>query len=249
MLLLASGALMIALSSCQKESSGDLPAGGSLKIKTYTEDVKNGPLKSVTTYNVTYDGSNRITALTDAANTGNKIQYGYPSATLRTVDLFVFNIPSIHADYYLNDHSMIDSSFQYNDTDDSTTEKYTYNAAHQLIQMKEYEYSKITGAQLMNTTSYTYDGSGNLIKTQDTDGFTETYTYYADLVKVLPDLFAIAASSDKANLPKTYELKYGANVEISLTYAYTFDSKDRVSTVTETYSDGTIVVKTYTYVD
>ena len=39
---------------------------------------------------------------------------------------------SIHTINYLNDSQLVDSVFQYNNTHDSTTNKYIYNAAGQL---------------------------------------------------------------------------------------------------------------------
>jgi hypothetical protein len=248
LLLLTSIALVILFSSCQKESSEVLPAS-SLKIKTYTEDVKNGPLKSVTTYNVSYDGSNRIVAVTDASDPNNKIHYGYPSNKHYTVDVYFSSVVTIHVDYFLNDQSMIDSSFQYNITDDSSTEKFSYNAAHQLTQLKDYAYSKITGSQLLNTTTFSYDGAGNITKTQDTDGFTEILDYHPGLVNVLPEVMPVKVPNKKGNLVKQYTLNHNGNLQFGINYTYTFDSKDRISTITETYDDGTVVVKTYTYVD
>ena len=191
-LFYALSALLIVLSSCQKESSDVLPVESS-RIKTYTEELTDGTQTLSATYNVGYDANNRITSLTDAANPGNKIQYGYPSASMSTVDIVNAGITQVHVDYYLNSQSMIDSSFQYNDTDDSTTEKYTYNAAQLPVQMKEYDYSKVNGASLVNTTTFTYDGAGNLVRTQDTEGFVETYTYYADLVNLIPNVFSVSA--------------------------------------------------------
>ncbi|RYF84434.1 MAG: hypothetical protein EOO00_15240 [Chitinophagaceae bacterium] len=245
-LLSAVSALLLVLSSCQKESSEVLPVE-SFRIKTYKEEVTDGTQTISVTFNVSYDANNRITGLTDAANTGDKILYGYPSPTTNTVDIFNSGVPEVHVEYYLNSLSMIDSSFQYNDTNDSMTEKYSYNAAQQLVQMREYDYSKATGGTLVNRTTYTYDGAGNQVGSQDMSGFVETYTYYADLVNVVPNLFSVSFPKKKTNLLKTYLLKYGPNVEVSITYTYKFDSKDRINIATETYADGRVVTKTYTY--
>ena len=179
-LFAAVAAVIVVLSSCQKEPSNTPLPTASLKVKTYTEDVRSGIWgNSVTTYNLSYDGNNRLTGMTDASNSGNKFVYAYPSSSKYTLDLFVDNIFELHADYLLNSKSLIDSTFQYNNTGDTMTEKYIYNPAGQLTKLYEYDYYN-TSSDLWNTTTYIYDGAGNLVKSQDTDDYVYTYEYYTD---------------------------------------------------------------------
>ena len=151
-LFAAVAAVMVAVSSCQKETDYNDPLPTeSLKIKTYTEDVRSSIFgNSVTTYNLTYDGNDRVTNMTDASNPGNKFVWAYPSSSKFTLDLFNDNIFELHVDYFLNSHSLIDSSFQYNNTSDTSTEKYIYNPAHQLTKLYEYDYYG-NGPELWNT--------------------------------------------------------------------------------------------------
>ncbi|HKO78899.1 MAG TPA: hypothetical protein VJU78_00825 [Chitinophagaceae bacterium] len=245
-------ALVVLFSSCQKGADNDLPQPTQgLKLKTVTEDVRsNGPLgNSVTTYNFSYDGSDRMTSMVDASNAGNKFVFAYPSSSKYTMDIFGDNIFIIHADYFLNSNSMLDSSFQYNDSD-TITEKYIYNPAKQLTKFYEYDYSKLTGSDLWNTTTYTYDGAGDLVKSEDTDDYVYTYEYYTDKLVLMPQMMPFSSGSNqKAHLPKKVTLTESGTETASATYTYTFDSKDRVSTVRQDYSDGDVVIKTYTYFD
>jgi hypothetical protein len=241
---------LVILSSCQKEASNPPLPAASLKVKSYTEDVRSGVWgNSVTTYNLNYDGSDRITSMVDASEPGNKFVFAYPSSSKYTMDLFVDNIFELHADCFLNSHSMLDSTFQYNNTEDTITEKYVYNSAQQLTKLYEYDYYSIAGPDLENTTTYTYDGAGNLIKSEDTDDYVYTYEYYTDKVYLLPQVTPFAGPNQKVNLAKKLTLTESGTVTASATYTYTFDNKDRVSTVRQDYSDGVVVIKTYVYFD
>jgi len=249
-LFAAVATVIVALTSCQKEtdSNNPLPAQ-SLKIKTYTEDVTSGVFgNSVTTYNLSYDGNDRVVSMVQANNPGNKFVWAYPSSTKYTFDLFNNNIFELHVDYLLNSQSLIDSSFQYNNTSDTSTEKYIYNPAHQLIKLYEYDYYG-SGPELSNTTTHTYDGTGNLVKSEDTDDFVYTYEYYTDKLYLIPQLIPITVPNQKVNLLKKVALTESGNLLGSATSTYTFDGKDRISTERIDYSDGDVVIKTYTYFD
>ena len=242
--------IIVALSSCQKETDSNNPLPTqSLKIKTYTEDVRSGVFgNSVTTYNLSYDGNNRITSLVDASNAGNKFVYKYPSSSKYTLDIFANNSFELHVDYLLNSQSLIDSSIQYDNASDTTTEKYVYNSANQLTKLYEYDYYG-SGPELWNITTYTYDGAGNLVKTEDIDDYVYTYEYYTDKLYMMPQLVPATVPNIKLNLLKKVTLTESGSVLGSATSTYTFDNKDRISTERIEYSDGDVVIKTYTYFD
>ena len=242
-------AVIVALSSCQKETASNTPLPTqSIKIKTYTEDVRSSFWGNfVTTYNLSYDGNDRLVSLIDASNPGNKFVWAYPSSSKYTHDIFNDNDLEIHVDFFLNSKSLVDSSFQYNSTADSSTEKYLYNSANQLIKYYEYDYSKATGSSLWNTTTYTYDGAGNMVKAQD-DQNIYTYEYYTDKVYVTPQTIPVLVPMEKANLLKKVTVTDGFDVETA-TYTYTFDNKDRISTRRYDISNGDVVIETYTYFD
>ena len=241
--------VIVTLPSCQKEtnSNNPLPAQ-SLKIKTYKEDVRSILWGNfATTYNLSYDGNDRLVTMVDAGNSGNKFVWAYPSSSKYTLDLFNNNIFELHVDYFLNSHSSVDSSFQYNNTSDTSTEKYIYNPAHQAIKLYEYDYYG-NGPELWNTTTYTYDGAGNLVKSEDTDDFVYTYEYYTDKVYVMPQAIPVTVPQEKANLVKKVTFTDGFDVE-TVSYTYTFDNKDRISIVRQDISTGDVVIQTYTYFD
>jgi hypothetical protein len=241
----------IALSACQKEASNTSPLpAASLRVKTYTEDVRSAALGNVVvTFNLSYDGNDKLISMIDAANAGNKFVFAYTSSSKYTMDLFVNNIFELHVDYFLNSQLQPDSSFQYNNTNDSSTEKYVYNPAHQLTTLREYDYSAVTGSSLWNTTAYTHDGAGNLIRSEDGDGNVYTYEYYTDKVYLMPQAMPVLTATQKVNLLKKLTLTIGGTVEGTVDNTYTFDSKDRVSTIRDEYSNGDLIIKTYTYFD
>ena len=98
-------------------------------------------------------------------------------------------------------------------------------------------------------TTYTYDGAGNLVKTEDIDDFVYTYEYYTDKLYLMPQLLPYTVPNQKVNLLKKVTLTESGTVQGSATSTYTFDSKDRISTERIDYSDGDVVIKTYTYFD
>ena len=239
-------AYIILFSSCQKDTGGDPPTMTD-KVKTYTEDITSTSVgNSVTTYNLAYDASKRITSMISASAPGNKFLFTYNSATTYSMDIYSSNTRVIHEDFFLNSNSYPDSTFQYNNTGDTSTEKSVYNGNNQLVKLYEYDYSKISGSDLWNTTTYTYDADGNLLKAEDTDTNIYTYEYYPDLVYILP-VTTPYAKPKKHNLLKRNILKSNGYMVGSANYNYTFDSNNRISTEKATISDGSIVIKTYTY--
>jgi len=236
-------AIIIAISftSCQKEKSNNPNNPAASKVKTYTEDVTEGGTHSVITFDVTYDASNRPVSLISESSPGDKfvLQYGTGSFTL---DLYNSNVASVHEVSFLNSNSFIDSTFQYNDTNDSTTEKYIYNSAKQLITLKEYDYTKVNGAQLSNTTSYTYDTNGNPVS--ETDDFSVTTYEYTTLVNNL--VFVPSFLPVPKNLVKTTTVTSGGSSSV-LNHTYTFDGSNRLTTDKTTDDNGDILIKTYTY--
>lgn len=233
---------ILSFSSCQKEIRTPTDTLNTLP-KTYTEDVTSSVLgNSTTTFNLTYDDNNRILSVIDSKTPGNKQLYQYNTDTY-TMDLYVNNQLSIHEIFYINAQSLVDSTLQYNDTNDSTTEKYIYNAAKQLIQLNEYDYKKATGGVLNNTHLYTYDNTGNPVKDSDTSSVT-AYTYYPDLLNNL-SIGQVYFFQTK-NLIKTTTLTTGGTTA-TLDHTYTFDSKNRQISEKMVASNGDMVIRTYTY--
>ena len=248
------GALVVAFisilfcSSCQKEITGDIitsttdttiVTNPSYRVKTYKEAITSPVGNIVTTFNLTYDAAGRITGMFSTTNTGDKFIYQYKTNNTFTMDLYNSNVLSIHEDAFINSLGLVDSTIQYNDTKDTTSEKYVYNAAKVLVQQKEYE---ISGgiAVLSNTTNLEYDSKGNVIKESSSNSLT-TYTY-GNLVNNLN--MGLIYYAQSKNLPETTTVTSGG-IE-TLKHTYTFDSLNRLFTATTTGSNAT-VTRTYTY--
>ncbi len=245
--LVAGLVAMLSLSSCQKEiipiDTGTVGDTVSNRVLTYTEDATSSSGQFVNTFNVTYDASGRLMSLISASSPGDKFIYQYSSNNTFTMDLYNSNILSIHVDFFVNSFSLVDSTFQYNDTQDSSAEKYLYNSTKQLVQIKDYEYINTIMPVLADTRNFLYDNAGNIIKV--TGNFSETtYEYYPNLVNTIT--LGMVYLTINHNLIKTTVITSGG-ITNTLNHTYTFDSKNRLSTETITADNGEILIKTYTY--
>jgi len=230
------------LFSCKKEDPAT-PDNSNYKLKTYSEKLVSGSDSISVDYNFTYDAQNRITSMFMVSNPSEKFVYTYNSDNQVTMDL-TSSSGNIHEESFFKNNQP-DSTYQYNDTEDTTTEKYIYNSNNQLTTLYEYDYSN-GQATLWNTTHYTYDGSGNLVKTEDTNHEVDTYTYYPDLVSIMP-LISPLLTSQKTNLMKTHTMTSNGYPVGTVTFTYTFDSLNRISTVTQTEDSGAKATSTFTY--
>jgi YD repeat-containing protein len=238
-------AVALFLSSCKKDNSTS-GSGNSSLPRTYTEDIRSSIIgNSVTTYDLTYDANNRLTALTATpAPPSLNFVYAYPTASTVTLDLYEGGVLSIHEMYWLNTSSLVDSTFQFDDTGDTTTEKYIYNGSKQLIQQNTYDFST-SGTFLDNTTNYTYDNLGNVVTSVDNQGKTINYTYYTNLSNTL--------NMGQNFLPQTVNLVQTATLTSSGTtetvnHYYTFDGNNRlIKDSASTVEVDLIAIKSYTY--
>jgi hypothetical protein len=250
--LLAFCTTLIFLSSCQKEISDTLvssstgPGNSSntsaAKVKTYTEDITTPTGRSSTTFNLSYDTNDRLISMVSASSPGDKFVYQYNTNNSYTMDLYNSNAVSIHETFFLNSSGFIDSTLQYNDTKDTTTEKYLYNGSQQLTTLKEFEYSKTTGAKLVNTHNYVYDNNGNVTKDTDING---AITY--DYTTLSNNLFiGKAFIPQNKNLPKTTTYSASGYNE-TISHTYTFDSSNRLISEKMVSGSGSVIIKSYTY--
>ena len=243
--LLAALSALTILASCKKNNSTE-PSGNTQKLKTYIEDVWTTSYHVTDTFSVTYDNNNRITSL---ASPEMRFVYTYSDKSFTLDLIYGTNQVSIHENFYLNNIPYLDSTFQYNATNDSTTEKYVYNGKL-LTRKTTYTYSK-NGTTVDFRNDYTYDNNGNLIKDVETDGqgninTTATYTYTTTPlnVSVNPVYYPIQSKY----FPATQKQTDGTGTPIvTITYSYRFDTSGRVSKETETADAGEVAIKTYLY--
>ena len=237
---------LLLFSSCQKPLIYDdlLPETPpqSARVKTYTEDFTSPATgQSVETFNLNYDASNRLISMISATTVGDKFIYQYSGNTI-TMDFYRSNELSIHEVSFLNSSSFLDSTFQYNDTEDSSTAKYLYNSNNQLVKLIEYDYSAEHGAELYNTHNYFYDASGNLTKETD-DNSVLTYEYSTFLNTLSVGLDHLPRSK---YLVKTTSYSVGG-VNGTINHTYTFDGGNRLTSEKIVADTGEIAIKSYTY--
>jgi hypothetical protein len=239
--LLTGAILVISIFSCKK---GNDAASSSALPKTYTEDVRSSAITSKITYNLTYDSKGRLVSLAATPEPSiTKFVYQYPDDKTITMDLYNYSQLSIHEKFWLNSFSLVDSTFQYDDSQDTSTEKYFYDPNHLVTTVNNYDYSGGVST-LSNQTQYTYDNNGDALTQSDNTG-TISFTYYTDLPYTLsmgltfvsgPKYFIKTASSDASGSLST------AN------HFYKFDSSNRLIQ-DSAYATGAdiIAIKSYTY--
>lgn len=229
------------VSACQKDKQTETN-GNVIKLKSYTEKVATSDGDTIlATYNFSYDDNNRITSMNQVEVLGNKFLFTYPSESKYSMEIYASGALSIHEDFFLNSNHLVDSTYQYDENEEITTEKYLYNASNQLVTLKEYDNSVLD-----NVTSYTYDGDGNVVKTTDTNHQVETFEYYPDLVFAMPILNPLQATK-ALPLVKANKVTSNGSLVGSSVITYTFDSNNRISTITQTLDDGSVFEKTFTY--
>lgn len=243
--------VVILFSACQKEISD--PAedlinnnnnNADFKVKKYREDYTSASGNFSQTFLLTYDADNRLISLVDSADATTKQVYSYSTASKYTMEFFNSGALIIHEDVFLNSVPLMDSTSQYNDTGDTTLEKYIYDAANHVTQIEDFDYTSAGGAVLYGTTDYTYDADGNI--TQETDngsGTVYTYQYYTDLNTIN---VGKPYETKNKHLTKKTTIDDGSTVS-TIDATYTYDSSNRVITQKEQYSTGEVVLKTYTY--
>lgn len=243
--LLVPALLLATLSSCKKDNSTST-TGSANKLKLYIEDATNTSYNEIDSFNLTYDGQNRITSLYSSKL---KTVYAYPSSNTFTLDLYTYGVLDIHEIAFINSSSLVDSTFQYDNTNDTTTEGYVYSGKL-LMRKSTYDYSASSGAQINTQDDYTYDNNGNPIKDIQSDGYGNVYTIstftYTD--KLLNYSIGPTYIPQSKNLPATQAQTDGlGNPIANLTYTYVFDSSNRVVKETDALDNGESVVKTYVY--
>ncbi|MEJ7587601.1 MAG: hypothetical protein WKI04_08575 [Ferruginibacter sp.] len=153
---------------------------------------------------------------------------------------------------FVNKDLLIDSSFQYNDTNDSSTHKYLYNSNKQLIQEKFYGYTIAAGAKLFQKNDFTYDNNGNLNKEIESDEFGKTNSITTYLFNnVVASVFTLSTAYYPVlfnNLPISKTISYpSGNTTQTVNITYTFDNNHRITTETQSTSQSIKVIKKYFY--
>jgi hypothetical protein len=238
-------AILLPFAACQKEVSEDLPDSPkpTNKVKTYTEDYTSSTgERTIATFVLSYDESDRLASIVDSEHPGDKFVYGYPGDNLVTTDIYNSNEVVIHDDAVINETGLVDSTVQYNNEGDTLVQKFFYSEAKQLIAVQLFDV--IDGEmQLWSATTYTYDQGGNLVSEAGEDGII-TYEYE----KIIPNTVAVAPTY--MYLPKQLPTKQtitNGSETASIVHTYVFDEENRLTEDKAVASDGSMVIKTYTY--
>lgn len=240
-LLLMLITITILNASCSKKKDAEI---NDQRVKSYTEEISVSGGSYSMTYNLSYDGDNRITEISPVNSNEGKLAFTYHSKDKLSMDLYSSGKVEIHQDVFYR-NSLLDSTVQYNSSKDTMSEKYYY-AEKRLSGKVEYEHNS-GRPYLVNSIQYNYDAAGNMIQSVERDGTTETFTYYQDLVYAMPVIAPYFTQLGKARLIKSRKMEYNGRVLESSATTYTFDSKDRIEKVIETTSDGTVLTKQFTY--
>ena len=232
-------ALVFFFASCSKnDSTEDIPKTD--KIKTYTETIKSTFLGNYsTTYLLTYDQDGRLSKMSDQTIPTNKFEFTYKPGGF-AFDIFTSGDVIIHEDVFVNG-ALIDSTIQYNDEGDTTSEKYVYNG-NLLVKLNEYMHMS-QGPVLDNVTTYTYNADESL--NTETDGYyTITYSYAGEVWNTL-NLFPVLHSPSR-RLPSKETYTSGGE-QIIIDHTYAFDTQKRLVSDHAVVSSGDEITKTFTY--
>ncbi len=238
--------------SCSKEKTTpevpeeipeEIPHINAGKLKSYTKDLKSSNGSTVFTYNLSYDGDNRISAVTVPEDPNFKIVYKYHSKDAYTKEESRAGTITDKRDYYFK-NSRLDSVTAFNRVSDTTTGKYYYDDKNLLTHLNLYGYA--SGPHHYDTEFYNYDATGKLINyTANTYSFS--FEYYPDLVYDLPVIEPVFPTPIKTNLLRRKITYSYDKITNDVAFSYTFDNKKRIYTKTETPQSGNITTYTYTY--
>lgn len=235
--------LFVLNTSCKKDKGGG--SNGLRKLKTFTEENTGvGRGHTVETFNVNYDAQDRITSIESTTKPGHRFVYEYLNNDKFTYEKIEDNKVTLHCDYFINGEiGKVDSLYQFNIRKDTISFKYIYNSDNKILRIKEYLVSYLLPPVWSNTIDYVYDLKGTL--TKKTESFAET-TYRYDAEFKNTTLMEPGYMPVQELLPShTYSTRFGAT--ITTEHTYTYDDQGRLISERAASSDGSIIIKRYTY--
>lgn len=235
--------VLVLNTSCKKDKATGSP--GRQKLKSYTEDITAvGIGHVVETFNVNYDGQDRITSIVSTTKPGHRLEYNYLNNDKFTFEQIEDHKVMLHCDYFINGEiGKVDSLYQYNIRKDTISFKYFYNSDNKILKQKEYLITYHLPPVWYNTIDYIYDGKGTLTKKQES--FSEiSYQYDAEYKNTT--LTQPGYIPTQELLPThTYNTRF--SVTTSTEHSYTYDDKGRLTSERAASNDGRIIIRTYTY--
>lgn len=240
-------AVLILNTSCKKDK--DAGSSGRQRLKSYTEEITAvGQGHTVETFNVSYDGQERITSIVSTTKPGHRLEYTYIDNNKFTYEQIEDNKLMLHRDYFINaEIGKVDSTYQYNIQNKKISFKYFYDKDNKISRQKEYLINPYLPPVWYNTIDYAYDIKGTLTKRTETSPAEITYVYDAEYKNTTLTEPGYIPSQEL--LPThTYKIQFG--ITTTTEYTYTYDDKGRLSIEKAVEYDGSrqkVTVRTYTY--
>lgn len=240
-------AVLIFSTSCKKDKDGG--SSGRQKLKSYTEEITAvGIGHVVETFNVSYDGQDRITSIVSTTKPGHRLEYNYINNNKFTYEQIEDNKVMLHCDYFINaEIGKVDSLYQFNIRKDTIAFKYLYNKENKILRQKEYLITYYLPPVWYNTIDYVYDTRGTLTRKTETSPAEITYVYDAEYKNTT--LLEPGYLPSQELLPThTYSTRF--NITTTTEHTYTYDDKGRLTVAKAVTFDGsrqTVIVRTYTY--
>jgi hypothetical protein len=239
-------ALLVLNTSCKKDKASGI--GGRQKLKSYTEEITaQGNGHTVETFNINYDGQERITSIVSTTKPGHRLEYKYINNDKFTFEQIEDNKLMLHRDYFINaEVGKVDSLYQYNISKDTTAFKYFYDKENRILKQKEYLISYLLPPVWYNTIDYVYDTKGTL--TKKAESFAETSYRYDEEYKNTTLLEPGYIPSQEKLPSHTYSVRF--SITMTTEHFYTYDEQGRLASEKAVESDGsrqTIKIRTYTY--
>ncbi len=236
--------LLTGLSAC-KGSSGSKKNKTVYYPATLTEEKEQtGVGQTTSRYTFTYDGQHRIISKTADFDPGMRSEYAYTDGGY-TESLFVNDSLATLNTYTLNSLNLVDSLVQIDEQDhDTLSARYLYNSNKELIAEKQYFYTRGYGFLLITSIAYAYDTTRNLLTA--TDGYkVVSYSYSPDNVNSLS--LGQIYMQQLPTLPDVVTTTQSTGEISSVGHIYTYDKSGHLITDALSQSDGTTIVRTYTY--
>jgi hypothetical protein len=238
--------LLVLNTSCKKDKAAGV--SGRQKLASYTEDITaQGNGHTIETFNVSYDGQDRITSIVSTTKPGHRFDYKYINNDKFTFEQIEDNRLMLHRDYFINaEIGKVDSFYQIKITGDTTAFKNFYDKENRILKQKEYLISYMLPPVWYNTIDYVYDTKG--ILTKKTESFAEASYRYDEEFKNTTLLEPGYIPSQEKLPSHTYSIRF--SITTTTEHFYTYDGQGRLATEKAVESDGsrqTIKIRTYTY--
>lgn len=232
--------LFFFFSACSKKSDSPSPPQGT-RLTRYTEILNPRTFYSVTTsYDISYDQNNKVASIVNSNDPGSKFMFDYVSDGYN-FDIYGSGNVLIHRKVMFSGNT-IDSTIEYNNEGDTTTEKYIYWAGGILKFLLKYDVTP-SGPQLSNVTEYTYGLNNMLVSEKDYHSST-VYSYDRQEVSNF-SLYPIYVNRSK-QLPSLVSFSEGNGI-VTSEHTYTFDAEKRLIKDEIVLSTGQTMEKAFKY--